>query len=112
MTTFEVTNNTITQKNQLRLNNYITCIKKASKDMYLVCDRNEGVKMMRIETRGLYRILKIGGLKLLKGETFTSILKLSKYEFLCTMLSGFLIIINTANKKPSVYSLKYGGKSV
>ena len=41
---------------------------------------------------------------MLKGETITSILKLSKYEFLCAMLSGSLSIINTANKTASCCS--------
>lgn len=60
--------------------------------------------MLRIEISGAYGISEVAGFHVLKGETINSIIPLSSVEFLCTVLSGSLHILNTSTKTTSLYS--------
>ena len=60
--------------------------------------------MLKIETKGDYGISEVADFHVLNGETITSIVHLSNNEFLCTLLSGSLHLINTTTKTSSCYS--------
>ncbi len=49
---------------------------------------------------------------MLKGEIVTSIVSLSKNEYLCSLISGSLHLINTITNTRHVYANKYGGDTV
>ena len=68
--------------------------------------------MLKIETKGGYGMSEVADFHMLNGETITSIVHLSNNQFLCTVLSGSLYLINTATKTTSCYSQKYGGEKV